>query len=333
MYSKNYSLVMIGLLVSASYAHADVDLYGSIRAGYITQKTDNQSSESEVEDRLTRIGIKGSGIINKDLDYIFGVEEGFDLSNDAKMSDDPRNFYVGLKSKTWGSVNIGRLDSGTPTGSPLYSQIINIVSFSPANAGISAIGTSIANTRNRTSNAIGYASNDINGWTYRARFYSNDGAMFNFWDGDNHSLDVGADFKNDTLRFSAGYGKDWSDAKNALDYKWQTGIRLNAYKPIQPYVFLGRDIYETDNVDYLIAGTKFSKDKHSIVLNYAQRDILNQRDATFSKEQISYLYDVNKQLNFNVSYNRDEKDYGDRNTVSKGFGIGVKYDFNLFNWK
>lgn len=336
MQFKQYYLALtagIGLLSCASYTLAAVDLYGSIRAGYVTQKTDGQHYDSDIEDRLTRIGIKGDGSLNDDLNFTFGLEQGFDLSNDAEMADDPRNLYIGLSSKTWGHLTIGRLDSGTPTGSPLYSQIINIVSFSPANAGIAAIGTSIANTRNRSSNAIGYASNNLNGWTYRARFYSDEGAMMNFWDGENHALDLGADFRNDKLRFSVGYGKDWSDKNNALDYKWQTGIRLNAYKPIQPYVLIGRDTYATDDVDYLIAGTKFSKDKHSIVLNYAQRDILNQNNAVFRKEQVSYLYDVNKQLNLNISYNRDERDYGDRNVISKGFGIGLKYDFNLFRWQ
>lgn len=327
-YFSGISLLIMAAIYSP-LAQAELNAYGSIRAGWLDKSTNGEHFHDTFDDQYSRFGISGANKINEDWSYTFGVEQGIDIT-DAKLDHLPRNLYVGLKSNTWGNFAIGRLDSAATGGSPFYSQVLNIINFSPYDAGIAAVGTSIVNSRNRTSNAIGYSSNKNNGWIHRARFYNDGNGMFNFAGGDNRSLDLGTEYENDHLKLAFGYGKDWSDKANALDYKWQTGLRFTQEKNFQPYILLGQDHYKQDTVNYLIAGTKLSKDKHALILNYAQRDILNQSEAVNRKHMVGYIYSITKKLSVNLAYNYDVKDYSNHQDITKGFGVGMRYDFKLF---
>ncbi|MGE8623206.1 porin [Acinetobacter schindleri] len=329
----NYALSGISLLITAALysplVQAEVDVYGSIRAGWVNKSTNSENFHDTFDDQVSRFGIAGSNNINKDLVLTYGVEQGIDIT-DAELDDLPRNLYIGLESAHWGNFAIGRLDSGATGGSPFYSQVLNITNFAPYDAGIAAVGTSIFNARNRTSNSIGYSSNKNDGWVYRARYYNNGNGIFNFTGGDTRSLDLGAEYENEHLKFAVGYGKDWSDEAKALDYKWQTGLRYTESKLIQPYVLLGQDHYNQDTLNYLLTGTKLSKGKHALILNYAQRDILNKPDAVYRKHMVGYIYNITKKLSVNLAYDYDVKDYANNQDVTKGYGIGMRYDFKLF---
>ncbi len=322
------------LCSSSSFAH-DVTVYGSLRPTFEHVKVDGQKLTEKLDDNSTRFGVKAAYDLQPDLKLHLGLEEGFDLST-GEETDYPRNLYVGLSSDTWGSVAIGRLDSSNPTGSPLYSQLSSIVSFAGNDAGLTAVGTSIANARNRTSNAIGYKSPEIEGWLFKARYYNSGHAMFNFTaDDPTRSLDLGLDYKNDDFKVALGFAKDWHQADekaNKMDKKWQLGVRSTHFKAFQPYALYGQEYYhQTENsqkdIAYWITGFKLNHDQHSWVLNYMQKDVQRELEAKQQRYQFAYMYKVNKDLTLQAYYDHYDKNDLRDDKVTRGFGLGLKYDF------
>ena len=321
---KSLCLSSCCVLMSTSNFASEVLIYGSLRPAYEHEKVDGEKLRSEMDDNSTRIGMKGFYDLKPDMKLHFGLEEGFNLRT-GEETDYPRNFYIGLSSEVWGSFAIGRLDSGNPTGSPLYSQLGSIVSYAGNDAGLTAIGTKIANARNRTSNSVGYKSPEYKGWHLRARYHNTGKSIFNF----------AADYKNDDFKLGVGFAKDWSesDAKvNQMDWKWQFGLRSITLDLFQPYVLYGQEFYNNTitsqkDVRYWITGFKLNKDKNSFVVNYMEKDVQKLIGAKQKRYQFAYVYKVNKNLALQTYYDHyDKNDFKDDQT-SRGFGVGVKYDF------
>lgn len=335
--SKSLYLISCFALVSTTIFADEVVLYGSLRPTFEHVKVDGQKLTEKMDDNSTRVGVKGSYDLDSDLKLHFGIEEGFDLST-GEETDYPRNLYIGLSSERWGSVAIGRLDSSNPTGSPLYSQLSSIVSFAGNDAGLTAIGTSIANARNRTSNAIGYKSPELDGLLFKARYYNAGNAMFNFAaEGATHSLDLGLDYKNEDFKLGLGFGKDWreqDEKENKMDKKWQLGIRNTTLKSFQPYMLYGQEYYyQTENsqknIDYWIGGFKLNKDKNSFVFNYMQKGVQRELHAKQQRYQFAYMYQLNKDLTLQAYYDHFDKNDLRDDKVTRGFGLGLKYNFKF----
>lgn len=332
---KSLCLAGACTLMSTSNFANEATLYGSLRPAFEYVKADGEKRTAEMGDNSTRVGIKGSYDVNTALKLHFGIEEGFNLRT-GEETDYPRNLYLGLSNEQWGSVAIGRLDSSNPTGSPLYSQLSSIVSFAGNDASLTAIGTSIANARNRSSNAIGYKSPEFDGWQVKARYYNSGKSIVNFNAEDpTRSLDLGLDYKHDDFKLGFGFAKDWRqpDAKiNKMDQKWQFGLRSTTLQAFQPYVLYGQESYHhteksQKDIRYWITGFKLSKDNSTFVVNYMEKDLQRQLDAKQKRYQLAYLYKVNKSLTLQTYYDHFNKNDLKDESVSRGLGVAVKYDF------
>ena len=119
------------------------------------------------------------------------------------------------------------MDSANPTGSPLYSQIIDITHFAPDDAGATATSTSMQNARNRTSNNIGYASPTWFGFGMRACHYQRGADTVADLIDAAKSTDLGFDDKQGSLKVAVGFAKNTRRgglAANVFDRKWQVGL-------------------------------------------------------------------------------------------------------------
>jgi len=161
-----------GLLVLASSPSAaqNVQVYGQIRLTVNNVKTGNAGSVMEERDNASRLGFRGQEDLGEGRSAMFGLEMGSNADTGTLTAPAFRNSYVALRGD-YGTLALGRLDSANPTGSPLYSQVTAITSFAANDAGATAIGTTILNARNRTSNSIGYQSPTWSGVNLRARYY------------------------------------------------------------------------------------------------------------------------------------------------------------------
>lgn len=310
-------------------------IYGSVRLAVTHSKDGAKNSILALDDNASRIGFKGNEDLGQGLKVVYGLELGFDAST-GNMSSTLRNSFVGLTHPQWGNFALGRLDSSTVAGSPLYSQISSILSFAANDAGLTAIGTRVLNGRNRVSNAIGYMSPNLDGWTVRARYYLRGQNTATTAEDDAKSLDIGVDYRNSAFRAALGYGKDTRTGglrNNEFDQKWQAGLRLLTFGAVQPYVLYGQDRYHTTaanarrKVNYWVVGARFEDGPHAVVANIARRDVQTNKNAYSKHYQIGYTYQLSKRSQLQAYYHYDGVDSSRENVRKKGLGFGVRHNF------
>ncbi|HET6827359.1 MAG TPA: porin [Ramlibacter sp.] len=336
MNRKSWCLVAIGGLLATAQAPAAAQatqIYGQVRMTVNKVRTGNTTNLTELRDNASRLGFRGGEDLGGGAAALFGLEMGLDADTGAATTPNFRHSYVGLRGG-WGTFAAGRLDSANPTGSPLYSQVTGIVSFAANDAGATAIGTSILNARNRTSNSLGYRSPEWGGFDVRARYYMRGAPATPDTENGAKSLDLGLNYNAGALRAGIGYGKDTRPGgllANELSHKWQAGLRydLGAF---EPYLLVGRDIFNNNatsrhEVDYWIAGTRWSQNAHAVVLNVMRRDVLTSRTGERRRWQLAYTYALSKRTELQVFIDRDGVDSSRSNVAVRALGAGVRHDF------
>ncbi|GKT19420.1 porin [Acidovorax sp. SUPP2522] len=331
-----FALAACGLFLSAaSPAWAqDLQAYGQVRLTVNHVKTGNAGSVTEERDNASRLGFRGKEDLGDGMAALFGVEMGLDADTGAATTPAYRNSYVALRGGL-GTVALGRLDSANPTGSPLYSQVTRITSFAANDAGATAVGTSILNARNRTSNAVGYQSPTWGGVNVRARYYLRGDTRTPDQENGAKSLDLGLNYAAGPWSAGIGYGRDTRPGgllANEFSSKWQVGVRYD-FGAIEPYVLLGRDAYakasataRTD-VDYWLVGSRFSAGPHALVVNVMQRDVQASVRGLRKRQQVAYTYALSKRTELQAFIDRDGIDSSRSNVAVRAVGAGVRHDF------
>lgn len=331
-----FALAASGLFLSAAppaWAQ-DLQAYGQVRLSINHVKTGNAGSVTEERDNASRLGFRGKEDLGDGMAALFGVEMGLDADTGAATTPAYRNSYVALRGSA-GTVALGRLDSANPTGSPLYSQVTRITSFAANDAGATAIGTSILNARNRTSNAVGYQSPTWGGVNVRARYYLRGDPKTPDQENGAKSLDLGLNYAAGPWSAGIGYGRDTRPGgllANEFSSKWQVAVRYD-FGAIEPYVLLGRDAYakasataRTD-VDYWLVGSRFSAGPHALVVNVMQRDVQASVRGLRKRQQVAYTYALSKRTELQAFIDRDGIDSSRSNVAVRAVGAGVRHDF------
>ena len=322
------------LAVVQQHAMAQVaQVYGQVRLTANSVKTGNASDTRELRDNASRLGFRGSEALGGGMSASFGLEMGVDADSAAATSPQFRNSYVALSS-FWGAVALGRLDSANPTGSPLYSQVTAITSFAPNDAGATAIGTAILNSRNRVSNAVGYQSPTWSGFNVRARYYLRGATATPDTENGAKSIDVGLNYAEGPIRAGIGYGRDSRPggvAANEMSHKWQAGLRYS-FGAFEPYFLVGHDVFKAAattrrDVDYWIVGAKYGFNSSALVLNVMKRDVQASRTGERNRWQIAYTYALSKRTELQAFYDRDGVDSSRSNVAVRAVGLGIRHDF------
>ena len=292
---------------------------------------------SGLADNASRLAFIGSEGLGGGLQALYGLEMGIDADAGTTTSPAFRNSYVGLASRRWGTFVMGRLDSSAPAGSPVYSQAIGIVSLALSDAGATAIGNSMLNGRNRTSNALGYQSPALDGFDMRARLYfrgdtapvtpgrSEDAAR---------SLDVGVNYQAHALKAGIGYSQDHRDgglADNEFRDKWQAGLRYEI-GPVSPYLLYGQDRYRNTGasrarVAYQVVGAQWVAGAHTVVVNVMRRDVQASWGAVRRRQQIAYSYALSKRTALQAFFDNDSVNPDVPGARIRVVGGGVRHDF------
>ncbi|WP_159917771.1 porin [Pantoea sp. 18069] len=309
-----------------------VQVYGRVNTSVNTVRT-GDVHQTVLQENGSKLGFRGIEDLGGGLAAQFGLEMGFDASSGVTTQPPYRNSYVGLKGN-WGSLALGRLDSGTPVGSPIFSQALAIINLAPNDAGATQIGPNYLNLRNRTSNGIGYVSPNMAGFMLRGRFYfrgpPNDVGAEN----GAKSLDLGLTYANGPWRTGISYGRDSRPGgllPNEFSNKWQTGLRYDVGW-VAPYVLIGRDSYASTatsrrNADYWLLGVKFAHQAHAVVLNIMQREVQTSRTAERPRQQLAYTYALSKRTEFQAFYDHDKVDSSKPELNKRVFGVGLRHDF------
>lgn len=312
-----------------------VTAYGQIRLSVNSVKTGDRPDNKEMRDNASRLGFRGSEDLGDGQRAFFGLEMGF-TANTGAFADATsvfRHSFVGLGGP-WGALALGRLDSANPTGSPLYSQVTSITSFAPNDAGATAIGTSMLNARNRTSNSIGYISPKFGGFDVRARGYLRGAGTAAEPQTAAKSLDVGINYAAGPLKAGVGWAKDRRAgglAANEFDTKWQAGVRYDV-GAVGVYALGGRDRYNNSaitrsDVDYAIVGVSATTGSHKVVFNVLQRDVQASPSGERKRQQLGYQYALSKRTELQAFFDRDGIDSSRSGVKVRAVGAGIRHDF------
>lgn len=327
-------LVFLSAGTPAAAQTQDLQVYGQVRLTVNNVKVGHAGSVMEERDNASRLGFRGKEDLGDGMAALFGLEMGLEADSGAATTPAFRNSYVALRGGL-GTLALGRLDSANPTGSPLYSQVTRITSFAANDAGATAIGTSILNARNRTSNALGYQSPAWGGVNLRARYYLRGDAKTPEQENGAKSLDLGLNYVEGPWSVGIGYGKDTRPGgllANEFASKWQAGLRYD-FGAVEPYVLLGRDRYATTSataradVDYWLVGSRFSAGQHALVVNAMQRDVQASRQGLRKRQQVAYTYALSKRTELQAFIDRDGIDSSRSNVAVRAVGAGVRHDF------
>ena len=328
-----FAAAIVTCLPALASAQSSVQVNGQVRLSVNHIAVDGRSGFNELRDNASRLGFRGTEDLGGGLRAAFGLEFGYGADTGEMGTPAFRHSYVGLVGG-FGALTLGRLDSATPSGSPLYSQVTAITSFAPNDAGATAIGTSYLNARNRVSNAIGYATPKMGGFVARARYYLRGAGTGTEAEDDARSLDLGVNYENGPIKAVLGYGKDQrSNGLKAAEFddKWQAGVRYD-FGMFEPYALVGVDRYaaKTGNrrsVRYWIAGVKAGADAHAVVFNLLGRQVLTNPNGDRRRAQLAYMYKLSKRTELQAFVDVDDADSSKSKDRTRALGAGIRHDF------
>lgn len=338
MNTLRISALALAMTPLMAVAQNNVTVYGRIDLSVDSTKT-GSTSLYQVRDNASRLGFRGTEDLGNGLKAVFGLEMGVSADTGASTNPTYRNSFVGLVG-SFGSVALGRLDSANPTKSPIYSLITGNTDAVIHDAGATAIGTRVLNARNRTSNAIGYASPTIGGATFRARYYLNGFGLTEAPAGpvrhesDVKQLDLGIDYKVGDLGLGVAYARD-SKHGGLLANDFKNKVMVVAsydFGVASAYGLYGRDTYNNtagrrDDVDFWLVGSSVPLGKGKLTANYMERDVQSDINGVLKKFQVGYGYKLSKRTTVYALYDRDDPNSNVANNVIRNFSAGIQHNF------
>ncbi len=172
------SLIALAVMAASGTAFAatsNVDVYGAARLS-IDKNSGSGATEAQkkttMNDRVSRVGIKGTEDLGGGMSAVYGMEWGVDITDQdsSTTSDTPfsaRNAFVGLKG-AFGTVLAGKHD--TPYKLAGSADVFaDTAADAQGTAGIIGYG----NFDLRATNALAYISPDWNGFHFAAAVTNN----------------------------------------------------------------------------------------------------------------------------------------------------------------
>jgi predicted porin len=321
----------------AASAQSGPTLYGRIVLSF-DRTTIGSDIQTQIRSNASRWGIRGVEDLGSGLKALYGYEFGVAADTDAEMTT--RHSYVGL-SGAFGAFALGRLDSGTPTRSPIYSLVTQNIDLVINDAGATAFGTRVLNARNRMSNAIGYITPNFKGLTFMARYSLNgdeetlSAAGPLKYEDDIKQVDLGLSYRADKFGAGVGYSKDRRNgglANNNFDRKAMLTAHYD-FGPVKIYGVYGQDRYNgtserRDKVDFWLLGTSAPAGANGkITANYMRRDVQRDRNGVLKKFSISYGHRLSKRTLLYVLYDRDDPNSNASDDVITNVSAGIRHDF------
>ena len=162
---KTMLALMLGALAGAAAAQSNVTVYGIVDMALV-----RESGGAATTTKLTsgvesgsRLGFKGSEDLGDGLSAIFLLENGFQADTGAMGQGGllfGRQAYVGLQSKTAGTLTLGRQYT------PQYLAVAAVDPFGSGTAGDTKnLMASTGNSASRMDNAVKYTSPVVGGVT------------------------------------------------------------------------------------------------------------------------------------------------------------------------
>lgn len=359
------SLIAIAVLAatsSAAFAQSNVTIYGIVDAGITAERGGAQGNVTKATSgaaSASRIGFKGTEDLGGGLSAIFKLETGVKV-DEGKLDNDNsalfnREAYVGLSSKTAGTLTLGRQYT------PYYETLRDVGDpFAMGYAGTAKNLFPVASFMTRNSNAVVYKTPNLAGFTGSVSYSLGEqngdasasrqvGGSLGYGNGP-LNIAVAYNMKNsDTSAVgtipatSVGVGHNTLVAAN-YDFKvvkvfgaWSKDSGLNSAPLNQAGNTYGfTPVASKDSRDALIGLTAPLGASGTLMASYIDKDDKEVANRDASQWAIGYNYALSKRTSTYVAFAKIKNKNGAGYTVGnnteagtgdKAFNVGVKHSF------
>ena len=272
---------------------------------FVQVGTVDGSSNVNVQSGSSRIGIKGSEKISKDLSAVYQAEFGVQMS-DGTTALTNRNQYVGLSSKSFGTFIAGRHDTPMKLAVSKYDLFGDQIGDNGNVAG-AKYGTS-AGFNLRTPNTIAYLTPDFAGFNATLAYVA-----------DHDAVDATAGYDNNNNQaFSVSAGYAYKKLFNAT-------IAYENHQPKAPAV----STVETSETAFMVgAGLAMS----GFTLNGLYQQIQNFDDVKVNIWGVGAAYNFGKKHTVKGQfYSADYDQYPEsRNMFALGYDFAMSKQTTLY---
>jgi len=361
------TLISLAVLAAATtgvaHAQSSVSIYGIVDAGFVSERGGVNGTVNKMDSGVasaSRIGFKGTEDLGSGLSALFLLESGFNVdtgTQDAAGTLFNRQAYVGLSSKTTGTLTLGRQYT------PIYNTLSKVAD--PFAAGYAGSAKNLFPNNTRTSNTVMYATPSYNGFdgdiAYSAAANGNEdplsskigrkiGASVGYANGplnariayNTTSNDVANATRTGTI--DAGSGRNWLAAANydfavakayvayGVNKGLNSAVRNNGTVNAFNYTSAA---FSTDSTTALIGATVplGNGTMMASVIHVNDKDAAN---ADANQFAIGYSYALSKRTSTYASYakisNKNNAGYTVGNNANAGSGdqalnVGVRHSF------
>ena len=217
------TLAVLAAATGVAQAQSSVVIYGTVDAGFVSERGGVNGNVNKLDSGIasaSRLGFKGTEDLGSGLSALFLLESGFSVDNgqqDVAGSLFNRQAYVGLSSKTTGTLTLGRQYT------PIYNTLAKVAD--PFQVGYAGSAKNLFPSNTRTSNTVLYTSPSYNGfdgdvaYTFGENAASNKigrkiGASVGYSNGPLNARVAYNNTQNDTATTETGSGRNWLAAAN-----------------------------------------------------------------------------------------------------------------------
>jgi predicted porin len=360
------SLIAIAVLAatsSAAFAQSNVTIYGILDAGITAERGGAQGNVTKVTSgaaSASRIGFKGTEDLGGGLSAIFKLETGVKV-DDGTLDNTTstlfnREAYVGLSSKTAGSLTLGRQYT------PYYETLRDVGDpFAMGYAGTAKNLFPVASYMTRNSNAVVYKTPNLNGFTGAVSYslgeqqgdasaarqvggslgYANGplnvAVAYNMKNNDTsvlktagvgHNSLVAANYDFKVVKVFAAFSKDKGQGSAPINGAASATATTNAFG----YTFA----QSADSQDALIGLTAPVSEAGTVMASYIRKNDKESFNRDADQWAIGYNYALSKRTSTYVAYAKIKNKNGAGYTVGnnteagtgdKAFNLGLKHSF------
>jgi len=353
------TLISLAVLAAATtgvaHAQSSVTIYGTVDAGFVSERGGVNGNVNKLDSGIasaSRIGFKGTEDLGSGLSALFLLESGFNVDNGKQDVDNTlfnRQAYVGLSSKTTGTLTLGRQYT------PIYNTLSKVAD--PFAAGYAGSAKNLFPNNTRTSNTVLYTSPSYNGfdgdvaYTFGENAESNKigrkfGASVGYANGPLNARVAYNNTSNDTAAIEQGSGRNWLAAANYDFAVAKAYVAYGVNKGLNSAVRNNSDRFaysttiasaapSTDSTTALIGAT-VPLGQGTMMASYIHVNDKDVANADANQFAIGYSYALSKRTSTYASYakisNKNNAGFtvgnnSNAGTGDKAFNVGVRHSF------
>ncbi|MGK5018427.1 MULTISPECIES: porin [unclassified Janthinobacterium] len=348
------TLAVLAAATGVAQAQSSVVIYGTVDAGFVSERGGVKGNVNKLDSGVasaSRLGFKGTEDLGSGLSALFLLESGFSVDNgqqDVAGTLFNRQAYVGLSSKTTGTLTLGRQYT------PWYNTLSKVAD--PFAAGYAGSAKNLFPANTRTSNTVLYTSPNFNGfdgdvaYTFGENADSNKigrkiGASVGYSNGPLNARLAYNNTSNDTATIEQGSGRNWLAAANydfavAKAYvaygvnKGAQSANLNNGN-VQNYNYAPAAL-STDSNNILVGATVPVGPAGTVMASFIRTNDKTAANADADQWALGYSYALSKRTSTYASYAKIKNKNGANYTVGnnsnvgtgdKAFNVGVRHSF------